>query len=125
VSRCDVLVLGGGPAGQKAAVQAAKAGSQVVLVEQDAALGGACVRRGTIPSKTLRESALALEGFRRRSGGVCPVVLDEQQQVDNLMLRKDDVLSAHDRFLGDQLRRNGVTVCHPFPKELSGSGFAD
>jgi pyruvate/2-oxoglutarate dehydrogenase complex dihydrolipoamide dehydrogenase (E3) component len=58
-----------------------------VLVEQDAALGGACVRRGTIPSKTLRETALALEGFRRRSGGVCPVVLDEQQQVDSLMLR--------------------------------------
>ena len=112
MTRCDFLVVGGGPAGQKAAVQAAKAGSQVVLVEQDSALGGACVRRGTIPSKTLRETALALEGFRRRSGGVFPVVLDEQQQVDSLMLRKDDVLAAHDRFLGDQLRRNGVDVWH-------------
>ena len=54
----DVTVIGSGPAGQKAAVQAAKAGQRVALIERDRVLGGACVHRGTIPSKTLRENAL-------------------------------------------------------------------
>ena len=59
-SPCDVLVIGSGPAGQKAAIAAVKAGRKVILVEQERAVGGACVHRGTIPSKTLRESAVRL-----------------------------------------------------------------
>ena len=55
--RCDLLVIGSGPAGQKAAVAAVKAGRRVMMIEQERGVGGACVHRGTIPSKTLRESA--------------------------------------------------------------------
>ena len=61
----DLLVIGSGPAGQKAAIQAAKSSRRVALVESDRYLGGACVQRGTIPSKTLRESALRIRQLRR------------------------------------------------------------
>src|SRR5262249_20106313 len=59
-----------------------------------------------------RETALAAALFRRRSGGLFPVALSSDLQVDSLMQRKDDVLAAHDRFLGNQLERNGVAVWH-------------
>lgn len=68
--RFDIVVLGSGPAGC-AAVQAAKAGRSVALVEQEQGVGGACVHRGTIPSKTLRETAVHLAGFRLRMGRIC------------------------------------------------------
>ena len=61
----DVLVVGAGPAGQKAAVQAAKAGRSVAVVEQHREIGGDCVHRGTIPSKALRETALQISRARR------------------------------------------------------------
>jgi NAD(P) transhydrogenase len=57
----DVVVIGSGPAGQKAAVQAAKVGQKVAIIERDSLFGGACVHRGTIPSKTLRENALRVK----------------------------------------------------------------
>jgi len=63
----DILVIGSGPAGQKAAIQGAKAGKRVALVERSQQVGGACVQHGTIPSKTLRESALNMVRFRRTS----------------------------------------------------------
>ena len=61
---CDFLVIGSGPAGQKAAIQGAKAGLKVMLVERESRLGGICVNRGTIPSKTLRESAVTARAER-------------------------------------------------------------
>ena len=70
IKQIDVLVIGSGPAGQKAAVQAAKAGKTVALVERDQSLGGACVHRGTIPSKTLRENALRVKKMRSRWGSL-------------------------------------------------------
>ena len=57
-SHFDVIILGGGPAGERAAVQAGRAGKRVALVEREHVVGGACVNWGTIPSKTLRESAI-------------------------------------------------------------------
>ena len=65
--RFDVLVIGSGPAGQKAAIQAAKEGRSVAVVERERGVGGACVHRGTIPSKTLRETAVNLSAFRSRA----------------------------------------------------------
>ena len=72
----DFIVLGGGPAGQKAAIQAAKAGRSVLMVDREAAVGGECVNRGTIPSKTLRESAVYLRGLATRAAEVLPADLD-------------------------------------------------
>ena len=54
----DVVVIGSGPAGQKAAIQAAKAGRRVAVIERDRKVGGSCLHTGTIPSKSLREHAL-------------------------------------------------------------------
>ena len=62
----DLVVLGSGPGGQRAAIQAAKLGKHVAIVEQRALVGGVCINTGTIPSKTFREAALHLSGFRER-----------------------------------------------------------
>lgn len=63
----DYVVIGSGPAGQKAAIQAAKLGKSVIVIEKDSALGGASLNSGTIPSKSLRESILDLTDFYKRS----------------------------------------------------------
>ncbi len=106
----DVVIIGSGPAGQKAAIQAAKAGRRTLVVEREVHPGGACVHRGTIPSKTLRETAVSLIGFRRRSGEVVDVALPADVQIESLMKRMGLVVDAHERFIDDQLRRNGVTT---------------
>ena|SRR5208337_1592824 len=62
----DLIVIGSGPAGQRAAIQAAKLGKKTALVERKAVLGGVCINTGTIPSKTLREAVLYLTGYRLR-----------------------------------------------------------
>ena len=62
----DLIVIGSGPAGEKAALTAAFFGKTVALVEKSPLVGGAVANTGTLPSKTLRETALALSGFRAR-----------------------------------------------------------
>lgn len=106
----DLIVVGGGPAGQKAAVQAAKAGKRVLLVERARSAGGACVRYGTIPSKTLRETALSLGKFRKLTAHVMDVEMPEHLQVSSLMERKEEVVSAHERYMQAQLARNGIEL---------------
>ena len=66
MSDFDVLVLGSGPGGQKAAIAAAKLGRKVGLVERRNMIGGVCINTGTIPSKTLREAVLYLTGMSQR-----------------------------------------------------------
>ena len=63
----DMLVIGTGPAGQKAAIQAAKLGKAVGITERKEVVGGVCTNTGTIPSKSLREAVLYLSGFHQRS----------------------------------------------------------
>src|SRR5690242_1025666 len=60
----DMIVIGSGPGGQRAAIQAAKFGKRVALVEKDASFGGACIHTGTLPSKALRESIYNIFTFR-------------------------------------------------------------
>lgn len=108
----DMVVLGSGPAGQKAAIQAAKAGARVLVIEQSQRPGGACVHRGTIPSKTLRETAMALGVLRRRSGGVLDVTPPAELKLASLMTRLDRVITSHQAFIADQLERNGVAFWH-------------
>ena len=62
----DMLVIGSGPAGQRAAIQAAKLNKRTALLERKSVIGGVCINSGTIPSKTLREAALYLTGYRLR-----------------------------------------------------------
>ena len=63
----DLVVIGSGPAGQKAAICAAKMRKKVAVVERRRSIGGVCVNTGTIPSKTFREAVLYLSGFRERA----------------------------------------------------------
>jgi NAD(P) transhydrogenase len=62
----DVVVLGSGPGGQKAAIAAAKLGRRVAIIERKEMMGGVCINTGTIPSKTLREAVLYLTGLAQR-----------------------------------------------------------
>ncbi len=112
VAQFDLVVLGGGPAGHAAATVAARAGRTALLVEQEAGLGGACVQKGTIPSKTLRETALALGNFRRRTGGVYQMEVREDVQVESLMTRLQEVVTVHARAMADDLQRSGVETWH-------------
>ena len=66
MKRYDLIVIGSGPAGQKAAIQAAKLDKQVAIIERRAIVGGVSVHTGTIPSKTLREAVLYLTGWNQR-----------------------------------------------------------
>ena len=63
----DLLVIGSGPAGQRAAIYASKLGKKVGLVEMREVVGGACINTGTIPSKTMREAVLHLSGYNYKS----------------------------------------------------------
>ena len=63
MQKFDLIVIGSGPAGQRAAIQSAKAGKHVALIEKREVVGGACINTGTIPSKTLREAVMHLSGY--------------------------------------------------------------
>jgi len=108
----DLIVIGSGPAGQKAAVQGAKCGQRVAVIEQSASVGGACVHHGTIPSKTLRETAAALSSFRQRTGNQLSFDIPANVKVASLMARLGQVVQAHEGYIGAQLSRNGVEKIH-------------
>jgi len=90
----DMIVIGSGPAGQKAAVQAAKSGRTVALIEKTKVLGGMCVHRGTIPSKTLRENALRVKNMRENAK-LANFELREDLELATLITRLNEVLQAH------------------------------
>jgi NAD(P) transhydrogenase len=112
VEHWDVVVIGSGPAGQKAAVQAAKAGRRVCVVEREQDVGGSCVHRGTIPSKTLRETAMYLVGFRERVGKHVSFRIPGDLQLASLMGRMHDVVRAHVGYQREQMGRNGIHSVH-------------
>jgi NAD(P) transhydrogenase len=107
----DIVVIGSGPAGQKAAIQGAKAGKQVAMIEREPGVGGACVYRGTIPSKTLRESALHMDRMKRSSTTLDMHPLSTTM-VSTLMRHLDEVVTSHGDYMMNQLTRNGITLFH-------------
>jgi NAD(P) transhydrogenase len=104
----DLIVIGSGPAGEKGAAQAAWFGKRVALVEREPLLGGACVNTGTIPSKTLRESALHLSGFRQRGFRDAVDVTIKSITVGDFMYRKQLVLEREWRRIDENLRRHQI-----------------
>ena len=106
----DLVVVGSGPAGQKAAIQGAKLGKNIALVERHVALGGACVNTGTIPSKTIREAILYLTGLNQRAIYGQSYRLKDAVSIDDIALRTRHVVEREREIIRDQLLRNRVTI---------------
>src|SRR5437870_12794396 len=88
----DLLVIGSGPAGQRAAIQAAKLNKHVALVERKTVIGGVCINTGTIPSKTLREAVLYLSGYRQRELYGASYTVKQNITMEDLLFRTGHVI---------------------------------
>ena len=106
----DLLVIGSGPSGQRAAVQAAKLGKSVAVIERKRVIGGNAVHTGTIPSKTLRETVLNLSGWRERGFYGKAYRVKKDITVDDLKRRLEMTLQHEIEVMQHQLMRNGVEV---------------
>jgi NAD(P) transhydrogenase len=129
----DLIVIGSGPGGQRAAIQGAKAGKRVAVVEKAAAIGGVCINTGTIPSKTMREAVLHLSGFYSKSFYGSNYNVKENVTMADLNFRVQRVIENEVAVTQDQLKRNGVDVIHGFGKFTdahhlrveNGNGYAE
>jgi len=106
----DLVVIGSGPAGQRAAIQAAKLGKQVAVVERRAVVGGVCINTGTIPSKTLREAVLYLSGYRLHEVYGASYSVKDQITMDDLLFRAEYVMRHETDVIRHQLIRNQVEL---------------
>jgi NAD(P) transhydrogenase len=106
----DLLVVGSGPAGHRAAIQGAKLDKRVAVVEKRTVVGGVCINSGTIPSKTLREAALRLSGYRERGIYGASYTVKQHITMRDLLFRVDHVISNEIDVARHQLMRNGVDI---------------
>ncbi|MDF2439603.1 MAG: transhydrogenase, partial [Abditibacteriota bacterium] len=104
----DLIVLGSGPAGEQGAALAAHHGHSVAIVEREVVPGGACVNTGTIPSKTLRESALHLAGLRQRGLDGIDVSIRPNITVRDFLQRKREVVEKEWDLIEENLRWHGI-----------------
>lgn len=103
----DLVVIGSGPAGQKAAIQGAKLGKKVIVIEKDLAPGGACLYSGTIPSKTLREAIVDLTGFFERSFYGQDKEI-RSVSINDLNFRLSKVLEEERNMITRQFKKNNI-----------------
>jgi NAD(P) transhydrogenase len=112
----DVLVIGSGPGGQKAAIAAAKLGRRVGIVERRNMIGGVCLNTGTIPSKTLREAVLYLTGLDQREMYGQSYRVKDEITIGDLAARTQHVVGREIDVVRSQLSRNRVAI-------LTGTGY--
>src|SRR5437588_5348657 len=106
----DLVIIGSGPAGQKAAFCAAKLGRRVAIVERNHDIGGVCIHTGTIPSKAMREAVLHLTGLRERALYGDSYTVKEDITMADLLYRCQHVVRSEVDVIRTQLRSNGVKV---------------
>jgi NAD(P) transhydrogenase len=106
----DLIVIGSGPAGQRAAIQGAKCGRHVAIIEQREIVGGACINTGTIPSKTMREAVMHLSGFQYQGIYGVNYRVKEKITMADLGFRVNQVIKTEVDVTQAQLARNGVEV---------------
>jgi NAD(P) transhydrogenase len=106
----DLLVIGSGPAGKRAAIQGAKLDKRVAVVERTTVLGGVSVNLGTIPSKTLREAVLELSGYRSREFYGASYTVKQNITMQDLLVRTNKVIQHEIDVTRHQLMRNGVEL---------------
>jgi NAD(P) transhydrogenase len=110
----DLIVVGSGPAGQRGAIQAAKFGKRVALIEKEPVFGGACIHTGTLPSKALRESIYNIYTFRLGGTELTRKATRDKVSFKELSARKDKVISNENEIISNAIRSNGVSVYHGF-----------
>ena len=106
----DLIVIGSGPAGQRAAIQGAKCGRRVAVVEAREIVGGACINTGTIPSKTMREAVMHLSGFQFQGIYGVSYHVKEKISMADLGFRVSQVIKTEADVTQAQLARNGVDI---------------
>jgi NAD(P) transhydrogenase len=106
----DLVCIGSGPAGQRAAVQAAKLGKRAAVIEKRRCVGGVCMDTGTIPSKTLREAAMVFSGLSGRADRMPWTRVDNRPTAAQLFGGVDAVIAREVEVIERQLRRNDVTL---------------
>ncbi len=106
----DLVVIGSGPAGQRAAIQGAKSGKRVVLLERREVIGGVCINTGTIPSKTMREAVLHLSGYNYQNIYGVSYRVKEKITMADLSFRVQHVIKTEIDVTQAQLSRNGIEV---------------
>ncbi len=109
-SHFDILVLGTGPSGQKAAIQAAKLRKRVGIVEQNFQVGGVCSNTGTIPSKSFREAVIYLSGFRERAIYGSAYRVKSRITMTDLTFRIESIVRHENQVIEDQLSRNQIEI---------------
>lgn len=110
MAQYDLLVIGTGPAGQKAAVQAAKLGKTVGIIERKEVVGGVCTNTGTIPSKSLREAVLYLSGFRQRTLYGAEYRLKKTITIEDLAFRANHIIKNEIEIVQNQMARNRIDL---------------
>jgi NAD(P) transhydrogenase len=108
----DLMVIGSGPGGQRAAIQGAKAGKRVAIVEKQASIGGVCINTGTIPSKTMREAVLHLSGFYDKNFYGTNYNPKDNVSMADLNFRVQHVVENEVGVTQNQLKRNNVDLIH-------------
>ncbi len=106
----DLLVIGSGPAGQRAAIQGAKTGKRVAITEKREVVGGVCINTGTIPSKTMREAVLHLSGYNYQNIYGVSYRVKEKITIADLAFRVQHVIKTEIDVTQAQLSRNGIDV---------------
>ncbi len=110
--KVDLLVIGSGPAGQRAAIQGAKLGKKVVVVEKKSMVGGVCTNTGTIPSKTMREAIMFLSGIRQRPIYGRSFMIKRNVTFSDLRQRIDHVIKHEIEVARDRLMRTGCEIVY-------------
>lgn len=106
----QLVVIGSGPSGQRAAIQAAKLGKSVAIIERARAVGGICVNFGTIPSKTFREAVLHLSGYRERGIYGSSYRVKQEIGIGDLLYRVEQVVRSEVDVIRNQMARNRVEL---------------
>ena len=106
----QLAVIGSGPSGQRAAIQAAKLGKSVAIIERARSVGGICVNFGTIPSKTFREAVMHLSGYRERGIYGSSYRVKQDIVIEDLLFRVDQVVRSEIDVIRNQMARNRVEL---------------
>ncbi|HET9905750.1 MAG TPA: Si-specific NAD(P)(+) transhydrogenase [Anaerolineales bacterium] len=108
----DLIVIGAGPAGEKGAAKAAQYGKRVALIEREPYLGGAGINTGTVPSKTLRESALYFSGLRQRGLYGIDYSLKDNLTIKDFMYRERKVVRKERRMIAEHIDEHNISLLH-------------